>query len=190
MSKSVLPQLQEVIKDLESQETALSTQLTDVQVKLKGVRAVLPMFGEPTAGLIETSGSAEPSASAEKKEVTKKLSTARTKSSQKSKPAAKTTQKKKSTSKKKDGRAAAWQKYTLPGVGDRPMPESVQMILATQPEKDFRIAEVMSALFKENMPRAQYLKARNRISNILSGGVRDGEWFKGERGAYRLNKTA
>ena len=52
MSKSVLPQLQEVIKDLESQETALSTQLTDVQVKLKGVRAVLPMFGEPTAGLI------------------------------------------------------------------------------------------------------------------------------------------
>jgi len=189
MSQSVLPQLQKVIKDLESQETVLSTQLTDVQAKLKGVRTVLSMFGEPAAGLIETSGSAESSASAGKKEVTKKLSTTRTKSSQKSRSTAKATQKKKSTSKKKDGRAAAWQKYALPGVSDRPMPESVQMILATQPEKDFRIAEVMSALFKESMPRDQYLKARNRISNILSGGVRDGEWFKGERGAYRLTKA-
>ncbi|MEN8446824.1 MAG: hypothetical protein ABG776_17640, partial [Cyanobacteria bacterium J06555_13] len=89
-------------------------------------------------------------------------------------------------SKKKDGRAASWQKYALPGVNQKPMPEAVQLILETQPEKDFKIAEVMSGLFKENMPKAQYLKARNRISNILSGGVRNGEWFKGDRGAYRL----
>lgn len=58
------------------------------------------------------------------------------------------------------------------------MPEAVQMILATQPDKDFKIAEVMSALFKESMPKKQYLKARNRVSNILSGGVRDESGLK------------
>ena len=189
MSQNVLPQLQEVIKDLESQETALSRQLIDVQAKLKGIRAVLPMFGEPTTVLSGKSDAAEVPTVTEKKEATKKSSTAKIEASKKAKPAANTTRKKKTASKKKDGRAAAWQKYALPGIGDRPMPESVQMILATQPEKDFRIAEMMSALFKENMPREQYLKARNRISNILSGGVRDGEWFKGDRGAYRLNKA-
>ena len=189
MSQNALTQLREVIKDLESQEIALSTQLSDVQAKLRGICAVLPMFGEAPTVLSNTSDSADASATPEKKEVTKKSPTAKAKSSKKAKPAARITQKKKVASKKKDGRTAAWQKYALPGVGDRPMPESVQIALATQPEKDFRIAEVMSALFKKTMPREQYLKARNRISNILSGGVRDGEWFKGERGAYRLTKA-
>ena len=190
MSQNVLPQIQEVIKDLESQETALSTQLTDIQAKLKGIRAVLPMFGETAPVLSDASDSAEVPIPTEKKQVTKKSPTAKTKTSKKPNPAAKTTQKKKTASKKKDGRAAAWQKYALPGVGDRPMPESVQMVLVTKPEEDFKIAEVMSLLFTEDMPRDQYLKVRNRISNILSGGVRDGEWFKGDRGAYRLTKTA
>lgn len=189
MSQNVLSQLQEVIKDLESQETALSIQLTDVQAKLKGIRAVLPMFGETASVLSGVSSSAEVPAATEKKEAAKKSSTTKTKALKKAKPAAKATRKEKTASKKKDGRAAAWQKYALPGVSDRPLPKSVQMILATQPERDFRIAEVMSALFKENMPKDQYIKARNRISNILSGGVRDGEWFKGDRGAYRLIKA-
>ncbi|MBE9062213.1 hypothetical protein, partial [cf. Phormidesmis sp. LEGE 11477] len=100
----------------------------------------------------------------------------------------KTKTKTKGRAKKKDGRTADWQKYTLPGVGDQPMPEAVKLILATKPKEDFKIAEVMSGLFKEDMPKNQYLKARNRISNILSGGVRDGEWYKGARGAYRLTE--
>lgn len=191
MTQNVLPQLQEVIQELESQEANLSTQLTEVQAKLKGIRAVLPMFGETTVEQPDTSDDrANASAASEKKTVAKKSPTTKAKATKKAKPAAKTTQKKKATCQKKDGRAAAWQKYTLPGVNDRPMPESVQIVLATKPEEDFKIAEVMSSLFTEDMPRDQYLKARNRVSNILSGGVRDGDWFKGDRGAYRLTKAA
>lgn len=190
MTQNVLPQLQEVIQDLESQEADLSTQLTEVQAKLEGIRAVLPMFGETTTEQPDTNDRAEASPATKKKKVAKKSPTTKAKATKKAKPAAKTTQKRKATSKKKDGRAAAWQKYTLPGVGDRPMPESVQIVLATKPEDDFKIAEVMSSLFTEDMPRDQHLKARNRVSNILSGGVRDGEWFKGDRGAYRLTKAA
>ena len=93
---------------------------------------------------------------------------------------------KKATATKKDGRTASWQKYTRPGVKNESIPDAVRLILETQPENEFKIADVMTALFKEDMPKNQYLKARNRISNVLSGGVRAGDWFKGARGTYRM----
>lgn len=180
MSTSVLPKLEEIVSDLATQEAAVSEQLTEVQAKLESIRAVLVLFDE--------SGETATKAPATKAKA--KTSKAKaTKSAKATKVTKKAPAKKISTrgkSKKKDGRAAAWQKYTRPGVGKQPMPEAVRMILETQPDKDFKIAEVMSSLFKDDMPKSQYLKARNRISNILSGGVRNGEWFKGERGAYRL----
>ncbi|MGC1217091.1 MAG: hypothetical protein WA883_06430, partial [Phormidesmis sp.] len=100
--------------------------------------------------------------------------------------ASKKTTTKKTTAKKKDGRTASWQKYTRPGVKNESIPDAVRLILETQPENEFKIADVMSALFKDDMPKSQYLKARNRISNVLSGGVRAGDWYKGNRGTYRM----
>ena len=100
--------------------------------------------------------------------------------------AEKATASKKTTTKKKDGRTASWQKYTRPGVKNESIPDAVRLILETQPENEFKIADVMTALFKDDMPKSQYLKARNRISNVLSGGVRAGDWYKGNRGTYRM----
>ena len=100
--------------------------------------------------------------------------------------AEKATASKKTASKKKDGRTASWQKYTRPGVKNESIPDAVRLILETQPENEFKIADVMTALFKDDMPKSQYLKARNRISNVLSGGVRAGDWYKGNRGTYRM----
>lgn len=185
MSTSVLPKLEEIVSDLATQEAAVSEQLTEVQAKLESIRAVLVLFDE--SGETATKAPATKAPATKAKAKTSKAKA--TKSAKATKVTKKAPAKKISTrgkSKKKDGRAAAWQKYTRPGVGKQPMPEAVRMILETQPDKDFKIAEVMSSLFKDDMPKSQYLKARNRISNILSGGVRNGEWFKGERGAYRL----
>lgn len=184
MAQSVLPQLQDVITDLETQESTLTQQLAEIRSKKEALEAVLPMFGADSTA-VEAPDEAEAPAVATKR-VAKKPKAAKNTKAVAKKP--KAAPKSKSGAKKKDGRAASWQKYALPGVKDRPMPESVQMVLATKPNEDFKIAEVMSALFKESIPKPQYLKARNRISNILSGGVRDGDWFKGDRGAYRLNK--
>ncbi len=100
--------------------------------------------------------------------------------------ASKKTTAKKTAAKKKDGRTASWQKYTRPGVKNESIPDAVRLILETQPENEFKIADVMTALFKDDMPKSQYLKARNRISNVLSGGVRAGDWYKGNRGTYRM----
>jgi len=185
MSDSVTPQLEAIISELEEKESTLSAQLDEVVKQRESLRKVIAMFeGGDSDAAIEAASSVQKKASSTKSSSTKK---AATKTRKKAETTKTTATAKKTTRKKKDGRAADWQKYTLPGVKNQPMPEAVKLVLATQPDKDFKIAEVMSSLFKENMPKTQYLKARNRISNILSGGVRDGEWYKGERGAYRLN---
>jgi len=200
MAQTVLPQLQEISEDLLAQEKSLIAQLAEVQEKLQGVRAILPLFGEsadaaevlPVKAPAKEKTTASKTASkkapkAEKKAapvVEKKAAPVAEKKTKatvlKAKPAAK------ASTKKNDGRAASWQKYTRPGVGEQSIPDAVRLVLETQPDKSFKIAEVMDALFSESMPKSQHLKARNRISNVLSGGVRSGDWYKGDRGTYRL----
>lgn len=91
--------------------------------------------------------------------------------------------------KKKDGRAADWQKYVQPDYEEAALPESVSIVLRSQPSEVFTIADVMSSIFTEDMPRDAYLKARNRISNILSAGARDGTWYKGRNGRYSQSES-
>lgn len=197
MSTTVLSTLQQVEAELAAQAEALEAQLQEVKNKLNGVRSVLSMF-EGESGAVKAT-SAPTTAKATKastrkasaaKASTKKASTSKTEV-KKTSTATKAKSKKPASTKKKkqDGRTAAWQKYTRPGVKNESIPDAVKLILKTQPNKSFKIAEVMDALFKENMPKAQYLKARNRISNVLSGGVRAGDWYRGERSSYSLTAS-
>ena len=207
MSTTVLPQLEEIASALATQEEDLTAQLNAVQEKLKGIRAVLPMFdGETTTATTSATAAVTPDkAESEAPELPKKTTKATTRKTATKKTTAKkaapekaaaektattkTATKAKSSkasSKKPDGRAADWQKYARPGVKNQSIPDAVKLVLATQPKKDFKIAEVMEALFQEKMPKAQYLKARNRVSNVLSGGVRAGDWQRGERSTYRM----
>ncbi|MEM6867406.1 MAG: hypothetical protein AAF528_03400 [Cyanobacteria bacterium P01_C01_bin.121] len=188
MTQTVLPQLKEIASDLVAQEASLAAQLEEVREKLDGVRAVLPLFGEDAdeSATTKVEPKTKTKAAATTKTATTKTTTKAKSTASKTATKAKKTKKK--SAKKKDGRTASWQKYTRPGVKEKTVPEAVRLVLETQPDKSFKIAEVMDSLFKEGMPKQQYLKARNRISNILSGGVRDGEWYKGERGTYGLTK--
>ena len=188
MSETVLPQLEEIASQLAAQEKSLTAQLEAIQSKLNGIRAVLPMFSEDAVP--STSSKPEISASNTEKESAKEAKKSSSTPAAKTKATAKKSATKAKSSKakaqKKDGRAADWQKYTRPGVKNQSIPDAVKLVLATQPDKGFKIAEVMEALFKEDMPKAQYLKARNRVSNVLSGGVRAGDWNRGERSTYQM----
>lgn len=104
----------------------------------------------------------------------------------KRKPPAKATAVTKTTKRQQDVLTASWQKYIRPEVKKESILDAVRVTLETQPNKEFNIAEVMDALFKEDMPKHQYLKARNRIANVLSEGVQAGDWCKGARGTYRI----
>lgn len=153
----------------------------------------MPMFSDPTTSYSEAKPAVEEMPAVEETAASDEATQTKTKAKASKKvvkkPAVNKTAAKKTAAKKTDGRAASWQKYTRPGVKNESIPDAVQVILETQPKNEFKIADVMQALFKEDMPRAQYLKARNRISNVLSGGVRAGDWYKGDRGTYRMTEA-
>ena len=200
MSTTVLPQLQAIEAQLASQESQIAAQLASIREQLSGIRTVMPMFTGSAAVtedpaissekleddelFVEEATVVEEAIVSEAPKATKAKATASKKASSKKAVSKKAPAQK--TTAKKDGRTASWQKYTRPGVKNESIPDAVRLILATQPENDFKIVDVMDALFKEDMPKDQYLKARNRISNVLSGGVRAGDWYKGDRSTYRM----
>ena len=189
MSTTVLSQLRAIASDLATQEEALTARLAKLREQLRGVRAVMVMFEGAATSPVETPVPViEEAIEAPLPTITLPIEEPTPEEAEKPAPKAKTKRKRATSKKKKtDGRAASWQKYTRPGVKNESIPDAVRLILETQPEKDFKIAEVMDALFKEGMPKAQYLKARNRISNVLSGGVRAGDWHRGQRSTYRMS---
>ncbi len=210
MAKAALPQLKEIESVLAAQETAMTKELGAIQEKLKGIRIVMSMFDGSSAESISTLGTsilkevgslsstAAGSAAADMEALSSledpedpeefdDMDDSETTKTAVKKGSAKSDSKQRKKV-KKDGRAATWQKYTRTGVKQTSIPEAVRLVLETQPDKSFKIIEIMEALFEEGMPKAQYLKARNRISNVLSGGVRDGEWHRGERSSYRLSE--
>ena len=189
MNPTALSQLQSVEAELASQESQIAAQITSVREKLAGIRAVMPMFSETTNVATEAIAPKELSSADGLEEPTETKATKPKGAAQTEATAKKKATVKQAPAKNADGRAAPWQKYTRPGVKNQSMPDAVRLILETQPENDFKIADVMEALFQEKMPRDQYLKARNRISNVLSGGVRAGDWYRGERSSYRMTEA-
>lgn len=209
MSDPVLSQLVTVESDLSQQVESLEDRLTQIREQRDGLRTVIDMFGangDATASVAApsvdedatTEGAGDEAESeparrsvgrplgrtaskkaAEKTEATGKSST-KTKSS---------SQKKTTAKKKKDGRAANWQKYVQSDYKDAALPEAVSSVLRSEPSEVFTIADVMSSIFSESMPRTSYLKARNRISNILSAGARDGTWYRGRNGRYSQSES-
>ena len=91
---------------------------------------------------------------------------------------------------KRSGRTANWQRYVQDSYSKAPLPDVIVGVLQAQPSSIFKIADVMSAVFKEDMPKNQFLKARNRVSNILSAGARDGNWYRGRGGTYSASEKA
>lgn len=91
---------------------------------------------------------------------------------------------------KRSGRTANWQKYVQDSYSKAPLPDVIVGVLQAKPDTIFKIADVMNAVFKEDMPQNHFLKARNRVSNILSAGARDGDWYRGRGGTYSVSEKA
>lgn len=218
MAITVLPQLLEVDSALSAQASALEAQLDALQEKRKGIQTVLEMFESGNVPAAEvatmakatskkTPAKAKSTAASGKSTKATKAKTAKT--AAKSTAAKSTTEKKtkvkatrgrpakakspagaKATAGKRSGRTANWQKYVQDSYSKAPLPDVIVGVLQAQPNNIFKIADVMSAVFKEDMPKTHFLKARNRVSNILSAGARDGDWFRGRGGTYSVSEKA
>ncbi len=216
MSDPVLSQLVSVESDLAQQVDSLESQLAQIQARREGLRTVIAMFegGEDETSsnleIAETTATAPSVTTARKPgrppgskttsraaatKTTQETTQAVAKKTPGRKPKSSTasTQPKATKSasqKKKDGRAADWQKYVQPEYRESALPEAVSSVLRSAPSEVFKIADVMSSIFIEDVPRDQFLKARNRISNILSAGARDGSWYRGRNGRYSQSENA
>ncbi len=108
----------------------------------------------------------------------------------KAKATTSTAKENKSAPAKRSGRTANWQRYVQESYRKAPLPDVIVGVLQAQPTNIFKIADVMNVVFKEDMPKTHFLKARNRISNILSAGARDGVWYRGRGGTYSMSEKA
>lgn len=206
---TVLPQLLEVDSELSAQATALEAQLTELQEKRKGIQTVIAMFESGNAP--DISDIAAVTSTSDKKSTTRKTAgtaTRRTTAKAKGKTtkakrgrpakakaasASSSTEKKSSEKKaagKRSGRTANWQRYVQESYRKDALPEVIGGVLQAQPGNVFKIADVMNAVFKEDMPKNHFLKARNRVSNILSAGAREGTWYRGRGGTYSVSEKA
>ncbi|MGI8932722.1 MAG: hypothetical protein ACR2FS_01475 [Phormidesmis sp.] len=202
MSDPVLSQLVSVETDLAQQVETLETKLSQLQEQRQGLRTVINMFqasdgeeavvSEPALvePMAEEPAAEEPVAEEPVAEKSEPAAKKTTKTAAKAKSGRKPKADKTSTlRKKKDGRAANWQKYVQAEYREAALPEAVSSVLRSQPSEVFTIADVMSSIFSEDMPRPSFLKARNRISNILSAGARDGTWYRGRNGRYSQSES-
>ena len=211
MSDLVLTQLLEAESDLAGQAISLEAQLASIQEKREGLQTVIAMFQEPAEGqqtsVVETNGStgsvetstlsepvevaegAAPAAAAVEPEAISEPAPAVAKSTKTKRATKRGGRTKQTKTKKRDGRAASWQRYIRDSFQKEPLPEVISGVLRNQPNHVFQIAEVMKAVFEEDMPKSSFLKARNRVSNILSGGARDGSWYRGRNGRYSMSEN-
>ena len=210
MSTSVLPQLLEVDSELSAQATTLEAQLAALEEKRKGIQTVIAMFESGNASTADataassaakakaakaTSKSANAKTSAKKvakstKAKTRKVKATRGRPAKAKATKAKSTSTAKKTTGKRSGRTANWQKYIQDNYSKAPLPDVIVGVLKAQPDNIFKIADVMNVVFREDMPKTHFLKARNRVSNILSAGARDGDWYRGRGGTYSASEKA
>ncbi len=217
MTQAILSQLIKAESQLTEQEATLTAQISTLQEKRRGLQSVISMFESSDsesisvpvldAPVVEAKpqkrrGRKPKAASATSKSAASKKATKSTasKSTAAKSTASKSTAAKSSTTttsavkqsgtRRRGGRKANWQTYVRPSYNDTPLPEVVESVLKTKPRSRFKIAEVMTEIFQDDMPKTQFLKARNRISNILSAGARSGDWHRGRGGTYSVSEKA
>ena len=91
---------------------------------------------------------------------------------------------------KSAGRDTAWRRYMRKEFAKTSLPEAVSHILHQQPDKIFEVPTIVDALFVDATPKDARNDARNRVSNVLSIGLKNNKWYRGKKGQYSLSQEA
>lgn len=174
----------EAAADTKSRSTAKKTQTKSKATKKKPSATKAPKATKTPKAIAENSASESKSAKTRTRKV--KATKGKITKGKSSKTSAVT----KKSGVKRSGRTANWQKYIQESYSKTALPEVIVGVLKDKPDNIFKIADVMNAVFKEDMPKTHFLKARNRVSNILSAGARDGSWYRGRNGTYSVSEKA
>lgn len=197
-----LVKLLEADSDLAAQAAALTSQMEALKEKRRSLQTVIGLFSstETATDLTEESfkttdevdaassveeSSLEPDDDSEESEV-EIPSKART-----AKPAGRGRKSSTATPlEKSSGRDTAWRRYMRKEFAKTSLPEAVSHILHQQPDKVFEVPSIVDALFIEATPKDARNDARNRVSNVLSIGLKNNKWYRGKKGQYSLSQEA
>ncbi|NJN58601.1 MAG: hypothetical protein HC879_14460 [Leptolyngbyaceae cyanobacterium SL_5_9] len=219
-SDPILSKLIEADSELTHQEAELLARLETIHEKRKGLKTVIGMFssgGSSTSGLLQRLGKTSPNsksngiAPAISDEVatngtgaiaedTSKLEDAAKTSRPKRKYARKTTSAAKEPKSKRSGKASkaanpprrslGWQQYIRDEFGKSSLAEAIPQVLGRKPNQVLETGEIIDAIFVADIPKEARSTVRERVSNILSAGLKVDKWYRGKTGCYSLSRSA
>jgi hypothetical protein len=216
-SNPTVAKLLEIDADLARQEVELSAQLQSIQEKRHSLRTVIDLFA-PTH--TATATPAQIPAAPEQAEViaqqvepiaedvaTSELDSPKTDTTADVKnPAVPDTQKQQAqknssfTSKKQSAKSVptkktsseleTWQQYLRDEFSNATLSQAVSEVMQQHSGQVLEIAAIVDAIFVDEIPQGVRTKARERVSNVLSVGVKKEKWYRGEAGSYSMSKGA
>jgi hypothetical protein len=196
-----LVKLLEADSDLAAQAAALTSQMEALKEKRRSLQTVIGLFSstdiatdltgessateevDPVSSVEESSPELEDDLDESEVEAPSKPRSA--KSAGRGRKSAKVAQTEKAT-----GRDTAWRRYMRKEFAKTSLPEAVSHILHQEPNKVFEVPSIVDALFIEATPKDARNDARNRVSNVLSIGLKNNKWYRGKKGQYSLSEES
>lgn len=197
-SDPTLTKLLEVDSDLATQETQIAAQLEALQQKRKGLQTVIGIFAPGSE--VKVSKAALPkidslngSVAAVAQPVVEETKATGTKSRRGKKTSSPANNSRKQTTQtraKGSRKTENWQQYMKKEFGQASLPEAVSTVLQSYPNEALETPTIVNAIFTDKMPSELRNQARDRVSNVLSVGLKDNKWYRGKKGCYSASKAA
>ncbi len=83
-----------------------------------------------------------------------------------------------------------WQQYLRDEFSNATLSQAVSEVMQQHSGQVLEIAAIVNAIFVDAIPQRVRSKARERVSNVLSVGVKKEKWYRGEAGSYSMSKAA
>lgn len=100
-------------------------------------------------------------------------------------------QSKKSASIKKPSQQAdTWQQCVKDEFSDATLSVAVAEVMQQRSGEVLEITTIIDAIFTHEIPKEVKSTARERVSNVLSVGAKNGKWYRGKLGKYSVSKAA
>ncbi len=218
-SNPTVAKLLEVDTDLAAQEVELTAQLVSIQEKRHSLKTVIDMFAPgdvaPTESVVTPANSPVTAAKVQSAEVENESTPqdvilpelndgktdtpaevevsakgAKQHSHKNLPPATNKPNKKSAPTKKPSQEVDTWQQYLKDNFINASLAEAVAEVMQQHLEQVLEIATIIDTIFAQEMPQELRSKARERVSNVLSVGVKRGKWYRGQVGRYSMSKVA
>lgn len=200
-SNPTITKLLEIDADLAAQEVELTLQIQSIQEKRHSLKTVINLFVPDAVAhltvstpVVEdvapqdaiapelkevTTDTTEATIPPQKQQQKKNLSTSIDKPSKKSSPI-----------KEANKQANEWEQYLRDEFSDASLSLAVFEVMQQQQEQILETTAILDAIFVDEIPKAIRSTARERVSNILSVGTKQGKWYRGQLGKYSMSKVA